>query len=151
MITVGKSLALVLITVLLFSSCSYFYDSTEYSKVDKPFLGTYNKNSLYENCPETITLLNDSLYVRELICPEITILDTAKYIFILEEEFDDLNRMRISFKDWRYLYDDISYANIDVDSIGTYGCFYTVENHNSAKFVIHGDLRYLDYVLELPK
>lgn len=140
-----------LILVSFLCSCSYFYDSTDYSFVEKPYLGVYKKAVPYKKCPETITLLNESIYVRKLNCTGLEVIDTATYKFIARPTSEGLNKMGIMFKNWRFLYHEMSYMPMGGDSTGNYSCFYTVENDTQAKLVIHADNRSLDYVLELPK
>lgn len=138
-----------LILTVIISSCAYFYDDTDYSFIEEPYFGEYKKILPYENCPESVILLNDSIYVRKLSCTDVVVIDTAMYKFFTRPKSEGLNKMGIRFKNWRFLYHELSYMPMGGDSTGDYSLFYTVENDKLAKLVILADNRSLDYVLEL--
>lgn len=136
---------------ILFCLTSCFYgDNTKYGFIDKPYLGEYNKVFPFKKCTESIILIDDSFYVHSVDCGSLIILDTAKYKFYASKNLESFNKMGITFFDYHYLYDDVSYKGLG-DSIGQYGCFYTVENDTMAKIVPHPDLRQADFILNIQK
>jgi hypothetical protein len=133
----------LIFSLMLLASCTFFDE--KYHIVEGPVLAQYKRGTSDNENSESISLLNDSVYVRELSVNGILETDTARYTFLTRPKSSGLNRMGINFKNWRFIYDSISLMPITGDSVGEFRCHYVLEYGTHAKVVVLGDAPFLDY------